>query len=319
MDLRRVMLWAIGLIVAGTAWGNSSASGAYLARGPGFAELLQITETKDGRVMGTLTHAVRQPDGTVKETQDGLTGAVDGRSITLVISAPLSLGASMSGTVEGNLITLVLPSGSEHFAAAQPTDYQAAVQKLKAEGAVMQQRQAAADREARRLRQLREQNDAVADLNRRLTEYAGRVTSPKADAQDKAIRDAHEKALAQARQLWTKEQSFPRGSYQAGQVAFAIGQVSFRLESFDNPLEDLPNVGRDHVKQYDGEITNSVCRHHPDASLSHCFEQDAAVQAYQAARPVVLKRMDDLAATLSADKAAMKSVVDEADEYSRSK
>ena len=140
-----------------------------------------------------------------------------------------------------------------------------------------------------------------------------------ADDQQKKVQAAHEKALAQARQLWVKEQTLPGGSYQAGQVAFAIGQVSFQLESFNFPLQDAPKVGRDHLKQYDEEIAKSLCQRKPDASLTHCFEQDAAVQAYRVARPVVLKRIDDLEATLSADKAAMQGIVDEANAYSSSR
>lgn len=116
-----------------------------------------------------------------------------------------------------------------------------------------------------------------------------------------------------------KEQTLPRGSYQAGQVVYAIGQVSFQLDSFNYPLEDAPNVGQDHVKKYDEEIAKSLCQHRPDPALTHCFEQDTAVQAYHAARPVVLKRIGDLEATLSADKAAMKGIVEDANAYSSSR
>ena len=115
--------------------------------------------------------------------------------------------------------------------------------------------------------------------------------------------------------IWEKEQTFSRGSVHAVQVDVAIGQVSIQLDSFNIPRENLLNVGRDHIKQYDGEIAASICQRRPDPALSHCFEHDAAVQAYQAALPVVLERIGDLEVTLKADRATMKSVVDQADAY----
>lgn len=319
MNFRRVVLYICALTCTASSWATTTASGSYLSRGRGFAELLQITQTNDGRLIGTLSHAALKADGTIEQSREGVTGAVDGHSITLVTNAPLSLGASMSGTIDGNVITLVLTSGSARFSLAQPSEYQSAVQQLTSEGLGVEQRLSAAQAQAQRAKLLHDQNAEVADLNRRLQEYAGRVTSTAADDQQKSFHSTHEKALARARQLWEKEQTSPRGSYQAGQVSYAIGQVSFQLDSFNFPLENVPSVGRDHIKQFDGQITKSICQHRPDPALTHCFEQDAAVQAYHAARPIVLKRMDDLEATLSADKETMKGIVDEADAYSSSK
>jgi division protein CdvB (Snf7/Vps24/ESCRT-III family) len=319
MNLRRVVLCIGVLTCTASSWSSTTASGSYVSRGPGFAKLLQITQTNDGRLIGTLSHAALKADGTIEKSQDGLTGAVDGHSITLVINAPLSLGASMSGTLDGNVITLISTSGSERFSLAQPSEYQSAVRQLTSEGHDVQQRLSVAKAQSQRAKLLRDQNAEIADLNRRLQEYAARVTATTADDQQKAVHAAHDKALARARQLWEKEQTLPRGSYEGGQVAYAIRQVSFQLESFNYPLEDAPKVGRDHIKQYDEEIAKSLCQHRSDPALTNCFEQDAAVQAYHAARPVVLKRMDDLDATLSADKATMKGIVDAADAYSSSR
>ena len=319
MNFRSVVLCIGILSCTGSSWSNTTASGAYLSKGQGFAELLQITQTSDGRLIGTLSHAALKADGTIEQSRDGLTGAVDGHSITLVTNAPLSLGTSMSGTIEGNVITLVFPSGTGRFSLAQPSDYQAAVQLLTSEGIRVQQRLSDAQAQAQRAKLIRDQNAGVADLNRRLNEYAARVTAPAATDQQKAFHATHERALARARQLWEKEQTFPRGSLQAGQVDLAIEQVSIRLDTFNLPWENTLDTGRDHIKQHDEEIASSLCRHKSDPGLTNCFEQDAAVQAYQAARPVVLKRIDDLEATLSADKLTMKGIAEQADAYSKSR
>ena len=193
------------------------------------------------------------------------------------------------------------------------------MQLLASEGARVQQRLSAAQAQAQRAKLVRDQNAEVADLSSRLKGYAGRVTAPVASDQQKAFHATHERALARARRLWAKEQTFPAGSLQAGQVDLAIGQVSIQLETFDLPWENTMAMGRDHIKQYDEAIAKSLCRHKADPALTNCFEQDAAVQEYQAARPVVLGRVDDLEATLSADKATMKEIVDQADAYSRSR
>ena len=319
MNLRSVLLFVGVLACTGSSWSNTTASGSYLSRGQGFAELLQITQTSDGRLIGTLSHAALKADGTIEQSRDGLTGAVDGHSITLVTNAPLSLGTSMSGTIEGNLITLVFPSGTGRFSLAKPSDYQAAVQLLTSEGVRVQQRLSDAQAQAQRAKLIRDQNAGIADLNRRLNEYATRVTAPAATDQQKAFHATHERALARARQLWEKEQTFPRGSLQAGQVDLAIGQVSIQLDTFNLPWENTLDMGRDHIKKHDDEIDRSLCRQKPDPVLTNCLEQDAAIQAYQAARPVVLKRIDDLVATLNTDKAAMKAIVDQAEAYSSSR
>lgn len=315
-------LWGAALCVGTLASmsacsSGTTVSGTYLAKGQGFVELLQLTQSKDGHLIGTLSHAGMKSGGAIERSSDGVTGAVDGRSITLVTNAPLSLGTSMSGTVDGKVITLTHANGSEQFTLVEPAEYQTAVQQLTARGAAIQQRLNVEQAQAAQAKLLADQNNSVADLNRRLTEYAARVTSPNADKQNSAFHATHAKALAQARKYLEKEQTFPRGSYQAGQGAYAIGQVSYQLDSYNYPIEDVPKTGRSHISGYDEEIARSICQHSHDPALTHCAEQDAAIQAYRAARPVVLKRMDDIEATLRDDKAAMKGVVDQAEAYSR--
>lgn len=158
-------------------------------------------------------------------------------------------------------------------------------------------------------------NAAVANLNKRLTDYAAMNQQPTNERQIATFHTAHSKALERVRHGLESEQRYPKGSFKASQVAFAIGQIVFQLQAYDNPWDDFPTRARTHIEQFDTAIAHNLC--HTNEDLPNCSQQPAAVHAYQAARPLALRRCDDIEATLKSDAATLKAIVTQAVDYAR--
>jgi hypothetical protein len=272
--------------------------------------MIQITQTGSGQLLGTLNHAELKENGSLEQTSNNLTGAVDGGTITLMTKAPAPLellSTNVSGTIGGGALTLNFPNGSsERFVKADPSEYQTAVQQLSAQGTAIQQQRKIADLDAQ-----------VANLNKRLTDYAAMVTGAKNDQQIASFHAAHEKQLERARHGLQMQQKHPRGSVSANEVEVAIIQLQVDLTQYDLDWESVQERGATHLREFDNAIAQSPCAHgHPD--LLHCAGQPAAIQAYEAAKPVVQKHGADVAATLKNDTATMQGLVSAARKYASS-
>ena len=239
----------------------------------GRRERLQLTQAQDGQLLGSLASTALKPRGSITQGTTNISGVADGHAITLVAKAPIPLVPSLNipGTIAGGVITITNPTGQEQFNAGSPSDYQIAVQQLQAQGAAIQQQQHVLD-----------ENAGVGDLNKKLIDYATLVRQPTADEQLASFHAEHTKALERARHGLESEQKYPKGSFKAGQVAFAVGQIQFQLQSYDNNWNGIPEQSRTHIRQFDTAISQSLCR--TQDNLANCAQQPAAVQAYKASR-----------------------------------
>jgi len=315
----RYFLWCVmtSAWVGICACSAHSASGAYVAQGAGFVEMLQITAKPDGNLEGTLTHAELKANGALSQDNAALSGAVDGHAITLVVKSPLPFlqSSSLSGTIDGGIITLTLPSGVVRYSASNAQAYQTAMEQTKAQGASIRQQQQAKEAEAAQQRHIAEENSAVDALNNRLTSYASGVQGPRNAQLFEELRSTHEKALAKARDGLKIQQKYPRGSVNANQVAIQIGQIEIGMRGYDIRWENVPPQGRRHLQELDTAIAKSPCS--ASAQLSNCASQPEAIKAYQAAKPSVERRLTEIDAILKADRATMAGIVTQANDYAR--
>lgn len=122
-------------------------SGVYLARGQQFVELLQLTPSRDGQLMGTLNHVAVKPDGSLDRFTLNIHGTTDGRSITLAaqVTEPFATANNMSGTEDSDSINLMQPNGQERFVMATSEAYQATVNDLTAQAQALPQKVAQAN------------------------------------------------------------------------------------------------------------------------------------------------------------------------------
>jgi hypothetical protein len=298
----------IATVVFATGCSAHGASGTYIARGQGFVETLQITQAQDGQLLGSLSTTTLKPNGLITRDSTSITGVTDGNALTLVAKSliPLIPSLNLPGTIEGGVVTIINPNGQEQFKAGSPSDYQAAVQQLQNQGAAIQRQKHLADEDA-----------AVADLNKRLTDYATMVQAPKNIETLTEFHATHVHAVELAQRQWATEQKYPRTSFQAGQLQFAVSHTAFNLNLYDNPWDSMVSQGHDHLQQYDAAIATSPC--HQSPTLPHCANQPAAIRSYEVAKPVVRKRIDEIASTLKSDAATMKGITDQALDYSSRK
>ena len=92
---------------SGPAHGQSRISGAYIAREPTSAAMLQLTQGADGRITGVLSYVDLQPKGEIAAGQVPITdGTLDGNQLTLVFRGGGLFGSSLGGTLSQNTLKL---------------------------------------------------------------------------------------------------------------------------------------------------------------------------------------------------------------------
>jgi hypothetical protein len=115
---------------------DRSVSGSYVAKDLSSAELLQLTQAQDGKIVGTLQHIALKSSGGIETSTGNVSGIVDGESVTLAISlAGLLIGRNISGTVTASALELNLVGSdstiaSAHFTRGSVADFNAEAVRL---------------------------------------------------------------------------------------------------------------------------------------------------------------------------------------------
>lgn len=314
MKLQRIAVCIVAMIATGCS--AHGASGTYIARGQGFVEMLQITQAQDGQLLGSLSSTTLKPNGSITQDTTNISGVADGHALTLVTKSPIPLVPSFNlpGTIDGEVITITNPNGQERFTVGSPSDYQSTVQQLQAQGRIQAT-------EAERRKNLEQVNAEIADLNKRLTDYAAMIQNPRNEQLLAAFHGDHAKVMAQAKDDWATEQTYSRGSVDADHTAADISHDIAKLSVVNADWVGIPARGHVHIQQFDRAIEQSICRHVTPVPTEWipCAEQPAAIHAYQAARAVVLRRSDDIEATITTDNAAMKALWKQAYVYAKTR
>ncbi|WP_175107477.1 hypothetical protein [Pararobbsia alpina] len=142
--MTKFLLASSALLLAG--WGDQSLSGTYASHQPRSVELMQLTQTPDHHLTGTIRRAALNNDGRVETSTINVSGAVDGHSMTLTLfTTPLPLGENFGGTVTNNGLDFTVPTtpgsaqaGVSHFDRGNIGDYDAAVNRLTQAGTAIQ-------------------------------------------------------------------------------------------------------------------------------------------------------------------------------------
>lgn len=317
-----IIRWSLlGLLVL-LAGCTHTVSGEYVAQGPQFSELLQITQGPDGQLLGTLNHTALKPNGTLEQFTLNISGTTDGQSITLIGKAnePFAIPTNMSGTVNSNGITVMQPGGTEQFVRSSVQAYQTNMRQLGAVGNAIQQRiadqqknaqeqQQVVDAENARQAALKEANLRVESLADALNNYAAMIQTNHDLA---PFHGAHKNTLAAMRRDLEIEQTFPKGSVQRVQLDTRINQLNIQLTQFNIPWEQNLDLGHTHLNQLDAAIAKSPC-HTGQDQLSSCGQQLEAEKNYQAAKTILLGELGDVEASLKQDTEEMNRITKEAD------
>lgn len=87
------------------ATGQSRMSGVYVGHGTGFAEMLQLTQTGNGKISGVFTSVELKEQGEIKAEQTTVSGSVDAGQVTLKFGSFI-FANTVAGTFNGNSIRL---------------------------------------------------------------------------------------------------------------------------------------------------------------------------------------------------------------------
>lgn len=310
---RWTIVLGVGLLVSGCH--SASVSGSYIASSPTTVDLLQLTESKDGQLLGSLSEFGYKADGSLNRFSLGLTGTTDGHSITIVAKPNgLSIGSmTISGTADGGTIALTTQDGTQTFAAARPADFRAQVSKLTQQATAVRVAKARQQEQEQTESRLRGESNAAEALATRLENYSKQVEAKHDLA---AFHSAHAKLLAAARHDLEIQKTLPRGSYASGQVDFRINQISFQLNQFDFPYSSFINEAKGHLQDADQAIANSPC-HTTNDNLAGCQLESRAEAEYLKAKVTVESEMRDISSSIAQDNAAMKAISQQADAYDR--
>lgn len=296
------LLLAIGaaLLLAGCSH-HASVSGGYIARGEGFAEFLQLTQTPDGQVLGTLESVRVKPNGTVENNTANVSGSMADQAVTLIVK-PTGLFATaqnISGQLDGNAIVLNPTTntglGTERFVPADVSAFQIATANLGAQGA--------------HVRQAAQQNIVIGKLTQNtlgLTQALRvfvekvntmRVISPIHDDYTKILADAHT-ALDEEKQHLANGTPLERG--QANLARGRINLLGGQLQLANNRVRSFVQASRTHIAELDAEIAQSPCITHQPiqgdvmSGEASCTALTAAAARYEIAK---VKAEDTLART----------------------
>jgi hypothetical protein len=308
--------WSAAALVLAALVGCSltahSISGAYIAPSTQSVELLQLTQSSDGQLLGSLQHYEIKADGTPLQQTLNVSGSVDGKSLTLIfkLNEPLSVAANVSGLVDSGVITLNWPAYSERFVASTPDAFQAAVAQLSAKGQAVYQSITAAKRVA-------DENAKVVAVTNELNAYSAKIEATNAGAEpysrfSSGVHEQLAKILDAARKDLDIEARLKAGDgmhqAQGGQVQARIGQLNAQLTMVNIPYLQSAGTWRQHIQQFDAALASSPCMANTRPSPIPCTDESAAEQRYLAVRSTVLQRADELEAAVKDSAAAMESV-----------
>ncbi|MFM0663322.1 hypothetical protein [Paraburkholderia sediminicola] len=214
--------------------GDHSLSGTYVSHQASDAELMQLTQTPDHHLIGTIQKATLMNDGHVSTSTVNVSGVVDGDNLTLTLySTPLPIGQNFGGTVTGNDLDLTVPStgGSaqaklSHFDRGTVQDYDVTVAKLSEAGrAVADQYQRAqqVDSLNRDAEALASDLEAFIARAQQVQEHTPRMIAFYA----KAV-TVEQTKLARAQQL-----AATRNNVQIGQAQVEVGQMDVDRSQID--------------------------------------------------------------------------------------
>ena len=130
------ILVIMSIVISLSACFDRSISGSYVAKDSSSAELLQLTQAPDGKVVGTLQYIALKSGGGIETSMANVSGVVDGESLTLTVSLlGFPVGRNLSGTVtasalELNLVGTAGAVASVHFTRGSAEDFNSEAERL---------------------------------------------------------------------------------------------------------------------------------------------------------------------------------------------
>ena len=318
MKIKNWLLVPVLTLAVGLTGCSRSVSGSYVQQAPRMAALLQLTETPDKRLIGTVQTIALQDNGSLYQNTSNLSGAVDGDTLTITVESGSFADAkrNLSGKVSGSTIDLVVPAGGSQppfhalfekseisrfvTASSQLSDQskaslakqQAIREKAAAEQLALQQKAAA---EQARLQRIAQMDDAVTKLVRDLNELSAKQT--KLTEQVNVINKRYADSVRYAQKLLQREQQLvamntSQGKSNAKSVNHDLASLLHNVKNLDRDVRDSFTKWERIFSAVDSRIleTQSYCQNPsgnaPPPVVAHAGQCQAMVDAIAAYRTV---------------------------------
>lgn len=178
---RRAYLGCV--LIAAVTWTapahSADLSGTYVAKVLNAAVLLQVVESSDHHLTGRYEQVVLQPNGTLSDTNAGVSGAADAGTVVLTIKPNelLAPGMAASGTVEGNVLHLSGGGGMDlYLIRSDEAAFRAQVAQLSQRGQRVIAAKNEAEVEKREADSLHRQVDFVNSLVKRMWAFDAKAS-----------------------------------------------------------------------------------------------------------------------------------------------
>ena len=293
--LRALSACALALVVAGCnkpasisgTYGNSDAAGA--------AELI-LTENQQQQILGSLSLAALENDGSMRRLEMSITGgAYDPKTGMLTITARanglLAQQMNMTGQMTNGGMDLTIGGNVEHLTTYTTLAFNKAVAALTKRGQEQQNVRAA-------MQKTDADNKTAGQLLQDLTAYDNRVLGSTGSPANARV--AEEKIIAAAQKdiriLEAMKAQGQGDSYPAGQVRFRVGQLDFQMGQIKFQVDGALQQGRDHIGGFDARLAKSPCN--TTSGLSNCGALMQEQQRYATVRSRVLGNQEELASDI---------------------
>lgn len=222
----------MSIVLAGTACNASRVSGTYVAHTPAFAEMLQLTQTADGKISGVLSTVELMQDGSINSKSTSVSGTEDAGQITLTFPSILSFisSSSLAGTISGSTIHLQSVANgqvsTEEFVRGTPEQFNTytAELKTKGEGIAFSTKLLNGAQELRDTARNAENWLAYAEL------HAGRISNTK---------NAYDQIDARMKSLLAQERATQSNTVARTQIVVAMTQAGIAGDQVDIQVRQI--------------------------------------------------------------------------------
>lgn len=223
---------ATTILLAGC--GDHSLSGTYVSHQATGAELMQLTQTPDHRLTGTIQKATLMNDGHLNTSTVNVAGVVDGDNLILTIySTPLPIGENFGGTATRAGLDFTIPAAGgsaqahvSHFDRGSVEDYDVMVSKLADAGATI-----AAQRQ--REQQVDALNRSAEALTRDLDAFVARAHQVEEHTPRMVAFYARAVSVEQAKLARAQQLAATGNNIQLGQSQVLVGQMGVDRSQID--------------------------------------------------------------------------------------
>ncbi len=291
------------LLASASACSAAPVSGIYLSKTFNHVLMIQMVKTPDGHVQGRIEEITLNSDGTLKDDNFPLDGAIDGDQVTLKANELFGMGDTLSGTVDGTTLRLMANNGQNTLIKSDITGVAKAKADLQAAGnniiSSNQRAQAQAQRQSD-YQNLATTGQAFEKLPGALAKLEN--STDERLASYKQRRDKIAQSIKALKVKWfltpNEDRGYVEGDIQSQQSDMHALESDFRAD--ETGLSGLFDRIRDTISGFKTQCASAVRTNEP--TVPQCANADTFMAEYQISRDKVRINWQSMEQTFATQK-----------------